>query len=43
MSERSEFFSLPDLCLTTPGTPAGGYDLAVAFFAYFLWRAKESE
>ncbi len=43
MSERSELFSLPDFHLLAPGTPEGGYDPAVAFFAYFLWRDKESE
>jgi len=43
MSERSELFSLPDLCLPAPGTLEEGYDLAVAFLAYFLWRDKESE
>jgi len=40
MSERSELFSLPDLCLPTPGTPEGGYDPAVAFLC-LLSLAKQ--
>jgi len=40
MSERSELFSLPDLCLTAPGTLEEGYDLAGAFLC-LLSLAKQ--
>ena len=43
MSERSELFSLPDLCVASTGTPEGGDESRSPFFAYFLWRSKESE
>jgi hypothetical protein len=42
LSERSEFVSPPDLRLTPPGTPEGGYELAVAFFC-LLFLAKQEK
>jgi hypothetical protein len=41
MSERSELFSLPDLCLTAPGTLEEGYDPAAAFFCLLFLAEQE--
>ena len=48
MSERSELFSLPIFRIAAPGSPKGLDPVALEqcsnpFFAYFLWRSKESE
>jgi hypothetical protein len=48
LSERSEFVSLPDLSAAPTGTPKGRRIVALEqcsnpFFAYFLWRSKESK
>jgi len=48
LSERSEFSVLPIFCIASPGSPKGLDPVALEqcsnpFFAYFLWRSKESE
>jgi len=48
LSERGEFVSLPIFCFAAPGTPKGLDPVVLEqcsnpFFAYFLWRSKESK
>ncbi|MFJ9451199.1 hypothetical protein [Herbaspirillum sp. NPDC101397] len=41
MSERSEFVSSPDLCLTTPGTPKGLRTCGRLLLLTFLGEARK--
>ena len=42
-AQRGRVISLPALSLAFSGTPEGGSSPRSPFFAYFLWRSKESE